>query len=83
MFLGDFSNATSRAITLDNRITNDASAISSQYANLVSLAAKQVIGSTEITISKNGDGTWNTSDVMIFMKDVGRSQLSARIPFSF
>lgn len=74
MFLGDFSAALSRATGLDDKIMNDASLISPQYTSLVSLAARQTIGGTEITISMGADGSWNTSDVMIFMKVIGNTR---------
>ena len=59
---------------MDNMITQAASNISSQYVDLVSLAASQTFGSIEISVSKGSDGDWNTSDVKIFMKDMGNSR---------
>ena len=50
-----------------------AAAISSKYADLVSLATRQVFGSIEISVANGSDGKWNTSDVKIFMKDVGNT----------
>ena len=70
----DFPSILDNAINLDQQILSAASAVSPQYANLVSLAARQTIGSTELTISKGSDGSWNTSDVKAFMKDVGTSR---------
>ena len=52
-------------------ILNDANSISPQYSNLISLAARQTIGSTELTVARSTDGQWNTSDVKMFMKNVG------------
>ena len=75
-FVADFPAASQRATTLDNRIRNDAAAISPQYVDLVSLAARQAIGATELTIANGTDGKWNTSDVKMFMKDVGSSSAS-------
>ena len=72
--MSDFSNLLSNAIDLDNKILSAANAVSPQYGNLVSLAARQTIGSTELTISKGPDGGWNTSDTKVFMKDVGTSR---------
>ena len=56
---------------MDNTILHDANSITPQYANLASLAARQTIGSTEITVANSSDGQWNTSDVKIFMKNIG------------
>ncbi|TCD65510.1 hypothetical protein EIP91_002558 [Steccherinum ochraceum] len=72
-FLSDFNNAKQHSDALDAQILNDTTAISSDYSNLVSLAMRQAIGSTELTIGNGTDGKWNTSDVMLFMKDVGTS----------
>ncbi|KAH9935633.1 uncharacterized protein B0H18DRAFT_1082345 [Fomitopsis serialis] len=55
-----------RSTQLDNEITQNATNISSEYSDLVSLAARQTFGAIDIT--------WNTSDVMIFMKDMGTSR---------
>ncbi|PBK76596.1 hypothetical protein ARMSODRAFT_948409 [Armillaria solidipes] len=72
-FLSDFSNAKQRAINLDNKITSDARQISDNYADLVTLAARQALA-VDITVSKDNEGQWNTSDVMTFMRDVGNSR---------
>lgn len=76
-FVADFAAASQRATEFDKKMLSDASAISPQYANLVSLAARQTIGSTELTIANGTDGRWNTSDVKMFMKDVGTSRFVA------
>ena len=78
--MSDYSDASSRATTLDNQITQSAQSVSSEYSDLVSLAARQTFGSIDITVSRGSDGQWNTSDAMIFMKNMGnnRSVLSAR-----
>ena len=67
-FLADYPNAWNRANQLDQKISANASAISSDYQNLVALAARQVFGATELT------GGNSPSDVMMFMKDVGTSR---------
>ena len=72
-FLEDFQDASERASALDNAVLQNATAISSQYADLVSLAARQAFGSIEMSVSNGTDGKWNMSDVKIFMKDVGNS----------
>lgn len=69
-FLGDFSAALSRAKTFDAQVQKDASAISADYASIVALSIRQGFGATEITVSKDSSGKFNTSDVMMFMKEI-------------
>ena len=70
----DFSGALSRATNMDQKIMGDAGKISSNYVDLVSLAARQVMGSMDITVLRNdADGSLNGSDVKIFIKDIGGS----------
>lgn len=73
-FLADYPAANERASALDNIILQNATAISSQYADLVSLAARQAFAGTEISVSTGSDGNPNASDVKIFMKDIGNSR---------
>ncbi|KAJ4485249.1 hypothetical protein J3R30DRAFT_3282874 [Lentinula aciculospora] len=73
-FMNDATDALERAKTLDNKIVSDAGAISSNYVDLVSLAARQVMGGLEITAGTDSSGKTNASDVLFFMKDVGNSQ---------
>ncbi|TFK55924.1 DUF1793-domain-containing protein [Heliocybe sulcata] len=69
-FLGDYSNALSRAQAFDSKLNSDSSAISSDYAAITALSVRQAFGATEITVSKNSDGSWNTDDVLMFMKEI-------------
>ena len=85
--LADYQAAAARAAALDDAVLQQATKISSQYADLVSLAARQAFGGLEFTISNGTDGNWNTSDVKVFMRDVGSSRcvtlaLSFLSPFS-
>ncbi|THH29207.1 hypothetical protein EUX98_g4981, partial [Antrodiella citrinella] len=75
-FVLDSDDARQRAVALDTQILGDSSNISSTYSNLVSIAARQTIGATELTVANGTDGKWNTSDVMMFMKDVGNGDPS-------
>ncbi|CCM05442.1 uncharacterized protein FIBRA_07661 [Fibroporia radiculosa] len=70
-FLSDYSNAETRAEDLDNQLMQASSSISNEYSQVVSLAARQTFGSMDITVANGTDGNWNTSDVMIFMKNMG------------
>lgn len=66
-FISDFSRAASAAKNFDSKIRAAATAISSDYADLVDLSTRQVFGTVEITVGKDAMGNWNTSDVQAFM----------------
>ena len=66
-FAADFPNALQRAIALDSRILADASAVSSNYTDLVSLAARQAMAGVELTVGPSG----SDADVQMFMQDTG------------
>ena len=70
-FLNDFSNASSRAQQLNNKILQSASSVSDGLGDLVSLAITQVYGSMQLTIGTDAHGNLNKSDVMMFMKNIG------------
>ncbi|KAJ7254983.1 hypothetical protein B0H12DRAFT_545654 [Mycena haematopus] len=73
-FVVDFPAARTRALALDQKILQDAGAVSQDYADLISLGARQAMAGIEITLSTSQDGSFNLSDVKAFMKDVGNSQ---------
>lgn len=66
----DYSGALQRANQFDIQIKNDASKISNDYAALVQASIRQTMGSMEITISKNIDGSFNTSNILVFLKGI-------------
>lgn len=72
-FLTDFEGAQERSAQLDEQLMQNATAAggSANYSDLVSLAARQVFGSIDITVAEDDNGHWNTSDTMIFMKNIG------------
>lgn len=70
-FLLDFPNAHDRAVALDEKLTGEARKVSDQYADLVSLATRQTLGGLEFTTSRMLDGSYDPSDLQIFMKDIG------------
>ena len=73
-FVQDFSAASDRAQSLDEKIISDAGKISSNYMDLVSLAARQAMGSMDITVlESDSGGSVDGSDVKIFVKDIGGS----------
>jgi hypothetical protein len=65
--LSDYSGSLQRAKAFDSKIQSDASAVSLDYAGLVSLSVRQAFGAIEITVSSNGN-SYNTDDVLVFMK---------------
>lgn len=73
VFLSNFTGAHDRSFDLDSHIISAASQISSEYADIVSLATRQIFASMDITVAQDKDGTLNASDVKIFMKDMGVS----------
>ena len=73
-FVAGFSAAYDRAVALDEKIMNDAAKISSHYVDLVSFAARQTMGSLDITVGNGANGNLNSSDVKIFVKDIGNSR---------
>ncbi|KLO07007.1 DUF1793-domain-containing protein [Schizopora paradoxa] len=79
-FLNDFNNSMNLAKQLDSQIINDSTDISQSYADLLSLVTRQAMGAIEITISKNVDGSFNSSDIMAFMMDMGVDVLYAAFP---
>ncbi|TFK38775.1 hypothetical protein BDQ12DRAFT_651125 [Crucibulum laeve] len=70
-FLSDFDAAKTRALALDNKIMSDGVAVSTKYADLLALSLRQTVGAMDITVGRGSNGKWNTSDVKIFMKDIG------------
>jgi hypothetical protein len=70
-FLKDFSNASSRAQQLDNKILQDANSVSNNLGGLVSVAIAQVYGSMQLTVGTDADGSLNNSDILMFMKNIG------------
>lgn len=70
-FLDDINNALNASEILDDQILTDSQNISSVYGDLLSLVTRQAMSAVEITVSKNSDGTFNSSDIMAFMKNMG------------
>ena len=73
-FLNDFSNASLRAQQLDHNILQNATSVSNMLGDLVSLSIAQVYGSTQLTVGIDASGKPNSSDVMMFMKNIGGTQ---------
>ena len=75
-FINDYSNALARANAFDAKVKADASAISSDYADIVALSIRQTLGACEITVSKTSSGAFNTSDITTFMKEISSDGVS-------
>lgn len=69
-FLGDYDNALTSADAFDAKLQADASAISDNYAAICALSIRQAFGAVELTVAKNADGSYNTDDVLMFMKEI-------------
>ncbi|KAJ7684039.1 hypothetical protein B0H17DRAFT_1073347 [Mycena rosella] len=69
-FLSDFSAALTRANTFDAQVQTDAGKISADYAAVVAISIRQAFAATELTLSKTSTGAFNTTDVILFMKEI-------------
>ncbi|KAJ7352460.1 hypothetical protein DFH08DRAFT_858995 [Mycena albidolilacea] len=70
-FINAYPTALATANAFDAKVQKDAtSKVSTAYAEITALAVRQAFGATELTISKASDGTWNKSDIMMFMKEI-------------
>lgn len=70
-FLSNFSNASSGAQQLEGRISFDSQSIAQDLSSLTFLALAEVFGSMQLTISTDGHGNFDQSNVMLFMKNIG------------
>ncbi|CAA7266373.1 unnamed protein product [Cyclocybe aegerita] len=70
-FLNDFSYSYSKIVALDDKIISQAQTISTQYADVVSLSLRQAVGSIDVTTLRDRNGRYVSSDMKVFMKDVG------------
>ncbi|GJE95240.1 DUF5127 and DUF1793 domain-containing protein [Phanerochaete sordida] len=77
-FLQDYVPAMQRAEALDLALATQASAVSPHLADLVSLATRQVMGSTELTVNSSANGL-DTADIRMYMKNIGVSSPSGRM----
>ena len=71
IFLDDFRRATDASSAFDARLSAAGNNVSSEYADLLALSARQVMSSLDITLAKNVGGEWELSDTKVFMKNMG------------
>jgi hypothetical protein len=70
-FLNDFSNASSRAQQVDEKILQDSKSVDQYLSGLTTVALAEVYGSMQVTVWTDGKGNFDDSDVMVFMKNIG------------
>lgn len=74
-FLTEIKDAETRSQGLDVRLQLDASRISSEYADPVSLSLRHIFASIDITLpGTKGFAHMNTSDVRIYLKNTGLAE---------
>jgi hypothetical protein len=84
-FYSDFAEALALSNAFDAKVQSEATAsVSAHYAALCAIAARQVYSGLEITVGKATDGSYNTSDVMVFVKEIATSNYvnTGGLPFS-
>ncbi|WAQ85622.1 hypothetical protein PtA15_6A250 [Puccinia triticina] len=70
-FLEDYPKAIQSAREIDKTITDDAKRLGGDdYVAIVSLSARQALGSMELTIGKDSAGNFDVSDVAAFSKEI-------------
>ncbi|KAK9899072.1 putative glutaminase A [Cystobasidium minutum MCA 4210] len=75
-FYNDYATVSSMSAEVDAKIQEDATAAvpgNENYAGLCAIAARQVYGGLEITVGKTSSGSFNTSDIMVFVKEIATS----------
>ena len=73
-FHSDFASVSAMSASFDAQVQADAaSVVSAHYADLCAITARQVFSGMEITIGNTISGEYNTSDIMIFMKEIATS----------
>ena len=78
--MDDFDRSLASAKTFDNNLIAEATNISSIYAGLLSATTRQSLSGLDVTISQNADGSFNTSDVKVFFKDMGGGGSGGFVP---
>ena len=64
--------ASLRSLELEAKIFNDTANYShDHYSTLLSLATRLVFASTVLTVGETSDSLPNSTDVMMFMKNIG------------
>lgn len=75
-FYQDYANASSMSAEVDSKLQEDATAAvtgNDNYPALCAIATRQVYGGLEITVGKTASGSYNSSDIMVFVKEIATS----------
>lgn len=75
-FYNDYATVSSLSAEVDAKLQQDATAAAAgndNYAGLCAIATRQVYGGLEITVGKTSSGSFNASDVMVFVKEIATS----------
>lgn len=75
-FMNDFENALETAKAFDKQVADDSraavggGAVGDKYAAITQLSVRQAFATFEITISRDSKGRYNTSDTLLFLKEI-------------
>ena len=69
--LDHFDEASLAASQLDEVITIAANNLSANYGPPLLLSLRQALGPLDFTVGRDSSGNFNTSDVKVFMKNLG------------
>ncbi|PWY98696.1 DUF1793-domain-containing protein [Testicularia cyperi] len=75
-FINDFDNALANAKKFDEQVVADSKAavgggeVGDKYAAITTLSLRQAFATFEITVSMGSDGKYNTSDTLLFLKEI-------------
>lgn len=75
-FVNDFDSALAKAKKFDRQVLQDSRAavgggdVGDKYAAITQLSLRQAFATFEITVSKDSKGRYNTSDTLLFLKEI-------------
>jgi hypothetical protein len=75
-FYNDYTTASAMSAQLDEQLQSDATSAvpgNNNYPSLCAIVTRQVYGGLEITVGKTASGAYNSSDVMVFVKEIATS----------
>lgn len=75
-FVNDFDSALAKAVQYDAQVVADSIAsvgsgdVGEKYAAITTLSMRQAFATFEITVSKDDSGRYNSSDTLLFLKEI-------------
>lgn len=75
-FYNDYATVSAMSAEVDAKIQQDAASAvpgNDNYPGLCAIATRQVYGGLEITVGKTASGAYNSSDIMVFVKEIATS----------